>query len=151
MGPGNQIVVPRSEPCADNLGFGAQRTVTLADGTPAVSIAVVAALHSNELAPGLVTESLRTLLNENFLSAYGGLAIGYVLTFSNGLKAYLAEIREPLAIFACFGSHKVFMLDAESEALHGVATKWLNERVTKLECPHLGRSRSSSFILERKK
>ena len=27
--PGNQIVVPRSEPCTENLDFGAQRMVTL--------------------------------------------------------------------------------------------------------------------------
>ena len=85
----NRIVVPRGSPCTSRLDHGAARVVARAD-MPGVRIAAVAALHTDEIRRNLLTTSLSTPLGENNLFAYGGLALGYVLTFTNGLTVYLA-------------------------------------------------------------
>jgi len=90
QGPANQIVVPRSQPCTTRLAFGARRMVTNATGMPGVGVTAVAAQHADEIQRYLLTDSLATPLGDNTLFAYSGLAIGYVLTFTNGLKVYLS-------------------------------------------------------------
>lgn len=86
---GNEVVVPRSEPCSSNIGFGAKRTVTMQAGTPGVRITVVHAEHGNGLDPAFLIEPERTNLASNGLLAPMGPALGYVLSFSNGLTVYL--------------------------------------------------------------
>ena len=86
---GNEVVVPRSEPCSSNIGFGAKRTVTMQSGTPGVQITVVHADHGNGLDPSFLIEPERSNLSSNGLLAPMGPALGYVLTFSNGLTVYL--------------------------------------------------------------
>ena len=90
VGPTNQIVVPRSQPCTTRLAFGAQRMVTNGSNGPGVRVAAVAALHGDEIQRYLLTDSLATPLGENSLFGYDGLAIGYVLRFTNGLTVYLS-------------------------------------------------------------
>jgi L-ascorbate metabolism protein UlaG (beta-lactamase superfamily) len=87
--PGNEIVVPRSQPCTSNVGFGAKRIATLQSGTPGVRITAVHAEHGNGLDPAFVHEPEKTYLASNGLLAPMGPALGYVLTFSNGLTVYL--------------------------------------------------------------
>ena len=86
---GNEVVVPRSEPCSSNIGFGAKRTVTMQSGTPGVQITVVHAEHGNGLDPSFLIDPEKTNLASNGLLAPMGPALGYVLKFSNGLTVYL--------------------------------------------------------------
>ncbi len=64
--------------------FGAMREVG------GVAVASVPAVHSNGLNPAFVDEDLAAILRASGLTAYVGPPGGYVLTFSNGLVAYLS-------------------------------------------------------------
>jgi L-ascorbate metabolism protein UlaG (beta-lactamase superfamily) len=64
--------------------FGAMRKVG------GVSVASVPAVHSNGLNPAFLDEEHAEALKENGLTAYVGPPGGYVLSFSNGLVAYLS-------------------------------------------------------------
>jgi L-ascorbate metabolism protein UlaG (beta-lactamase superfamily) len=55
-----------------------------------VKIATVAALHSNGLDPDYIGGELGRQMKEAAIAGDVGLATGYVLTFSNGLVAYLS-------------------------------------------------------------
>ncbi len=55
-----------------------------------VTIAVVAAIHSNGVSPGLLASDLGGHLKAEGLNAAVGPENGYVLTFSNGLAVYLS-------------------------------------------------------------
>jgi L-ascorbate metabolism protein UlaG (beta-lactamase superfamily) len=87
--PANEVLVPRSQPCASNIGFGAKRTVTMTAGAPGVRITAVHAEHGNGLDPSFLDEPERTNLASNGLLAPMGPALGYVLNFTNGLTVYL--------------------------------------------------------------
>jgi L-ascorbate metabolism protein UlaG (beta-lactamase superfamily) len=64
--------------------FGAMRKVG------GVSVASVPAVHSNGLNPAFLDEEHAAALKANGLTAYVGPPGGYVLSFSNGLVAYLS-------------------------------------------------------------
>ena len=64
--------------------FGASRQVG------GVTITTVPAAHSNGIAGGMIGGDLGDMLNTAGLTAYAGPPTGYVLTFSNGLSAYLS-------------------------------------------------------------
>lgn len=65
--------------------YGASRKVG------GVTVATVPAVHSNGLNPAFIeNEELAGALKDNGLTAYIGPPSGYVLTFSNGLVAYLS-------------------------------------------------------------
>ncbi|MEQ8334663.1 MBL fold metallo-hydrolase [Nisaea sp.] len=64
--------------------FGASRKVG------GVSITTVPAVHSNGVSGAFIGGRLGELLNASGLTAYAGPPTGYVLTFSNGLVAYLS-------------------------------------------------------------
>ena len=87
--PANEVLVPRSQPCTSNIGFGAKRTVTMSAGAPGVRITAVHAEHGNGLDPSFLTEPERTSFASNGLLAPMGPPIGYVLNFTNGLTVYL--------------------------------------------------------------
>ncbi|HKJ53668.1 MAG TPA: MBL fold metallo-hydrolase [Gammaproteobacteria bacterium] len=55
-----------------------------------VTITTVPALHSNGIAGGMIGGQLGEMLDAAGLTAYAGPPTGYVLTFSNGLTAYLS-------------------------------------------------------------
>jgi L-ascorbate metabolism protein UlaG (beta-lactamase superfamily) len=75
-GSGDQVQLAR---------YGASRKVG------GVTIATVPAVHSNGLNPAfLENEAHAAMLKEENLTAYLGPPSGYVLTFSNGLVAYLS-------------------------------------------------------------
>ena len=64
--------------------FGASRKIG------GVTITTVPAVHSNGIAGAMIGGDLGSLLNASGLTAYAGPPTGYVLTFSNGLSAYLS-------------------------------------------------------------
>lgn len=102
-GPGpNETVVPRSSPCTGGLAFGSLRVVTRAAGTPGVRINMVPAQHSDGIFnPNLLlTAPLGNYMDDNNLTVYDGLASGYVLTFTNGLKVYLTGDTGPTSDMA---------------------------------------------------
>jgi L-ascorbate metabolism protein UlaG (beta-lactamase superfamily) len=86
----NELTVPRTAPCTGGVGIGAKRTVRLASAEQGVQIAAVSAEHDNGLAPDFLTEPEKSNLANNRVNAYGGLANGFVVTFTNGLKVYLS-------------------------------------------------------------
>jgi L-ascorbate metabolism protein UlaG (beta-lactamase superfamily) len=87
---GNEIVVPRTEPCRANVGFGARRIVTHTAGARGVRISAVPAAHGNGLDPAFLADPEKTNLAANGLLAPMGPAQGYVLGFTNGLVVYLS-------------------------------------------------------------
>jgi L-ascorbate metabolism protein UlaG (beta-lactamase superfamily) len=86
----NETVVPRSSPCTGGLGLGSKRTVRMMTATRGVQIAAVTAEHPNDLSPTFIAEAERADLQAAGLGAYVGVANGFVLTFTNGLTAYLS-------------------------------------------------------------
>jgi L-ascorbate metabolism protein UlaG (beta-lactamase superfamily) len=85
-----ETAVPRSSPCIANMQLGGKRTIKLAGAANGVQIALVQADHSNNVPRVLLTEPEKTNLAADNLTAYVGHANGYVITFTNGLKAYLS-------------------------------------------------------------
>ena len=86
----NELTVPRTEPCAGLLNPGGKRTIRHTSANRGIQISPVTAVHPNELAPDFLTDPEKTDLASNAISAYGGLANGFVVTFTNGLKVYLS-------------------------------------------------------------
>jgi len=80
----NRIDVPRAAPCTASIRPGGSYTVSNGGAEP-VRIAAVQAVHSNGIAavlidpPGVAPG----------LTGYGGSEAGFVVTFTNGLTAYL--------------------------------------------------------------
>lgn len=88
----NEVIVPASLPSTCTASFGSTHILTHASGIPGVQINVVAAQHNDGLVNTLLllpADGLGKSLNDNGLNAYDGLASGFVLTFTNGLKVYL--------------------------------------------------------------
>jgi L-ascorbate metabolism protein UlaG (beta-lactamase superfamily) len=86
----NEFTVPRPEPCSGLLNPGGKRTIRIASASRGVQISPVPAVHPNELSPDFLTDPEKTDLSSNNISAYAGLANGFVVTFTNGLKVYLS-------------------------------------------------------------
>jgi hypothetical protein len=85
-GLSNELVLPLSQPCTGNIGYGSKRTIRNAGATKGVQIALVAALHGNELPGQFLEDPLKSELSANHLGHAPGLASGYVLMFTNGLR-----------------------------------------------------------------
>jgi len=64
--------------------FGASKKVN------GVTLTTVPAAHSNGVAGSMIGGELGALLDQSGLTAYAGPPTGYVVEFSNGLKAYLS-------------------------------------------------------------
>ncbi|HYU78887.1 MAG TPA: hypothetical protein VEK56_07865 [Vicinamibacterales bacterium] len=83
-GPENETIVPTPSVCAAGLNFGSMRLMTRA-GAGSVRIAVVPAIHTNGIpaqyidSPGLPPGVIPS----------AGPPVGFVISFSNGLRAYL--------------------------------------------------------------
>jgi L-ascorbate metabolism protein UlaG (beta-lactamase superfamily) len=99
----NEAVVPQSSPCTAGGQFGSLVILTRAAGTPGVRINTVAALHNDSLYnPVLLLPADRfgKVLDDNGLQAYDGLAAGFVVTFTNGLRVYLTGDTGPTSDMA---------------------------------------------------
>ncbi len=81
----DETTVPLSSACIASLGVSGTRTVRRAGAGRVVSITAVQAMHPNNIpaalvdSPGLAPGT----------TAYAGLALGFVVRFTNGLTAYL--------------------------------------------------------------
>src|SRR6058998_1148080 len=89
-GLSNELTVPRTAACPAGLGISAKRTVRHVSAMRGVQITAVTAVHTNELSSSLVSEPYRTELASNNVGAYVGLANGFVVVFTNGLRVYLS-------------------------------------------------------------
>jgi L-ascorbate metabolism protein UlaG (beta-lactamase superfamily) len=89
-GPTNEMTVPRASPCTAGLGLGAKRTVRNAAATEGVQVTAVTGGTSKRPFERVPRRSGRSELAANGLGAYVGLANGFVVTFTNGLKVYLS-------------------------------------------------------------
>ncbi len=85
----NEMIVPLASPCNGALGIGGKRTARFVSADQGVQIAAVPAVHGNELLNAFLTDPEKTNLAANNLDAYVGVANGFVLTFTNGLRVYL--------------------------------------------------------------
>ena len=82
---GNKLKALGGDPKNSQLvRFGASRKVG------GVTITTVPAVHSNGISGHMIGGELGAMLNAAGLTAYAGPPTGYVLTFSNGLVAYLS-------------------------------------------------------------
>jgi L-ascorbate metabolism protein UlaG (beta-lactamase superfamily) len=81
----NIFDVPNSAPCTASLRPGGSRTARRAGAASGVRIAAVQAIHSNGIPAALVEAPGEA----PGLSGYGGSEAGFVITFTNGLVAYL--------------------------------------------------------------
>ena len=81
----DETTVPLSSACTASMGVSGTRTVRRAGAAGIVSITAVQALHPNNIAAALVDSPGLA----PGTTAYAGLALGFVLRFTNGLTAYL--------------------------------------------------------------
>ena len=80
----NEITVPMSSPCTVQFGVGGSRTVRRGGAPSAVRITGVQAMHPNSIPVNLIDPPL-----PSGMRGYGGVAMGFVVQFTNGLTAYL--------------------------------------------------------------
>ena len=80
----NETTVPMSSPCTAQFGVGATRTVRRGGAPSAVRITGVQAIHPNSIPVALIDPAL-----PSGMRGYGGMAMGFVVQFTNGLTAYL--------------------------------------------------------------
>src|SRR5262249_26483408 len=83
----NETMVPRSTPCTGGLLFGAKRTIRLASASRGVEIAMVTAVHPNDLTSTFMADPAKNTVSAGVNI---GLSNGFVITFTNGLKVYLS-------------------------------------------------------------
>jgi hypothetical protein len=81
--------VPQGSSCIEVVNFGGTRTVERA-GIAEVQIAVVPAIHDNGIPNSLLPNPLSTELASQGLTFQPAPPVGYVVTFTNGLTAYLS-------------------------------------------------------------
>jgi hypothetical protein len=85
----NELIVPQSAPCTGLINLGGKRTLRRSSANAGVQVSAVTAEHPNEVVPAFLTDPLKANLANDGVSAYGGLANGFVVVFTNGLIVYL--------------------------------------------------------------
>jgi L-ascorbate metabolism protein UlaG (beta-lactamase superfamily) len=85
----NELLVPQAAPCTALINPGGKRTLRRSGASAGVQVSAVTAEHPNEVVPAFLTDPLKTNLTNDGVSAYGGLANGFVVVFTNGLTVYL--------------------------------------------------------------
>lgn len=122
-GPMNELVVPLNRPCTGHLGVGTYRIATHATGEPGVRIALVPAQHVDNIYQYFfLTEPLAGYMSDNQLTTYSGLAHGYVLNFTNGLRVYLSGDTGPtaeMAVMRDFYDPNLVVLNIDSVSTMG--------------------------------
>jgi L-ascorbate metabolism protein UlaG (beta-lactamase superfamily) len=84
-GINDETTVPVAAPCIAPIGVSGTRTIKRGGTSTAVQIIGVQALHPNNI-PGAMINAPALASGT---SAYAGLALGYIVRFTNGLTAYL--------------------------------------------------------------
>jgi len=86
----NELIVPTAVPCTGLINPGGHRTLRRASASRGVQVAAVPAVHPSELVPAFLSDPEKSNLAANAVSAYVGIANGFVVTFTNGLTVYLS-------------------------------------------------------------
>ena len=86
----NELTAPRPAPCTGLINPGGKRTLRKPSANRGVQVSAVTAVHPNDLAAAFLTDPLKSDLAANSVGAYGGLANGFVVLFTNGLRVYLS-------------------------------------------------------------
>ena len=81
---------PRDNAFKTSPGRGVTWIFKVSGATKGVEFTPVRAEHDNSVGRNLLTDSERTNLDRDNLTAYVGDANGYVIAFTNGLKVYLS-------------------------------------------------------------
>jgi len=81
----DETIVPLSSACIASIGVSGTRSVRRAGAGRAVSITAVQAIHPNNI-PAALVDSPGLAAGT---TAYAGLALGFVMQFTNGLTVYL--------------------------------------------------------------
>ena len=81
----DETTVPLSSACTAPIGVSGSRTIKRAGTSAAVRVTAVQAMHPNNI-PGALIDG--PAIAEG-TSAYGGLALGFIVRFTNGLTVYL--------------------------------------------------------------
>jgi L-ascorbate metabolism protein UlaG (beta-lactamase superfamily) len=89
-GANNEMIVPATQPCVGNLGYGAKRTLRSMSAQSGVQIAVIPATHGNGVPADEISDPLRTQLATDNLSFAPGQASSYIVRFTNGMTAFLS-------------------------------------------------------------
>ena len=95
-GIARETVVPPAAPCVANLQLGGRRAIKEALADRGMEVILVRADHSNGVPRTLLSEPARSQLAADALPGYVGHANGYVLAFTNGLRAYLSGDTAPM-------------------------------------------------------
>jgi L-ascorbate metabolism protein UlaG (beta-lactamase superfamily) len=82
--------VPVEAACRSSMDLGGVFVAKAADATRGVEIAIVYASHVNNAPPELLSEAHRAVFEADGAILEYGPPTGYVVTFSNGLTAYLS-------------------------------------------------------------
>ena len=90
VGAPRATTVPTSTPCLAGRPPGVTWIFKVSGATKGVEVTPVRADHDNSVGRNLLTDSERTNLDSDSLTAYVGDANGYVIAFTNGLKVYLS-------------------------------------------------------------
>ena len=85
----NELIVPQAAPCTALINPGGKRTLRSSSASAGVQVSAVTAEHPNEIVPAFLTDPVKTNLANDGVSAYGGIANGFVVVFTNGLTVYL--------------------------------------------------------------
>jgi hypothetical protein len=89
-GLNNELIVPNPKPCMGLINPGGKRTLRRASESRGVLVSAVTAEHPGEVAPAFLTDPEKSNLSSNAVSAYSGIANGFVAKFTNGLTVYLS-------------------------------------------------------------
>lgn len=89
-GPTNELIVPATQVCVGNVGYGAKRTLRNAAAQSGVMIAMIPASHGNGAPADEISDPLRTELANDSLTYAPGTASSYIVKFTNGMTAFLS-------------------------------------------------------------
>ena len=81
----DETTVPLSAACTAPIGVSGSRTIKRAGAAAAVRVTAVQAMHPNNI-PGALIDAPAIA---DGTSAYGGLALGFIVRFTNGFTVYL--------------------------------------------------------------
>jgi len=81
----DETVVPLSAACTAPIGISGSRAIKRAGAAAAVSVTAVQAMHPSNIPSALIEGPAIA----DGTTAYGGLALGFIVKFTNGLTVYL--------------------------------------------------------------
>jgi len=87
---GGSIAAVQEAPCLAPVDLGGTKIVKAAGAASGVEITTVYAAHDSTLTRDLLTDAQKKLLEPDNISVSLGAPSGYVIKFSNGLRAYLS-------------------------------------------------------------